>query len=405
MLGIVTQYPHKSSKPKRGGRSVKQALEKIRVIDFTSHISGPFCTMLLADMGADVVKIERPGCGDNMRHTPPLISGESAAFMQINRNKRSIALDLKAEKDLEICRQLCDNADVVVENFRPGTLERLGLGYDRLQARNPRLIYCSISGFGQTGPYRGRGGFDLMAQAMSGLMSICGNVDGPPMRLPIAISDMCGGMYASIGVLSALNARQTTGAGQQVDTSLFEAAMSFSVYEAASFNSTGEAPRRLGQAHRGAAPYQVFKTRDGWITIGAATQKLWARLCDVLDADNLLHDERFLDNPNRVVNHLELAEELTPYFVKEDTAHWEQALLEVGIPVGPVRTYDEVFINEHTVAREMFTPMEHPAAGMQNLLGIPVKLSTTPGAMRRPAPRLGEHSDEILAELGNSSSD
>ncbi len=379
---------------------MNQALEGIRVIDFTSHISGPFCTMLLADMGADVVKIERPGRGDDTRHIRPLIAGESAAFMQINRNKRSIVLDLKAEEDLEVCRQLCDGADVVVENFRPGTLERLGLGYDRLQARNPRLIYCSISGFGQTGPYSERGGFDLMAQAMSGLMSICGDVDGPPMRLPIAISDMCGGMYASIGVLSALNARQTTGVGQQVDTSLFEAAMSLSVYEAASFNSTGKAPARLGQAHRGAAPYQVFKTRDGWITIGAATQKLWARLCDVLAVDNLLHDERFLDNPTRVVNHLELAEELTPYFVEQDTAHWEQALLDAGIPVGPVRTYDEVFTNEHALAREMFTPVEHPTAGTQNLLGIPVKLSMTPGAMRRPAPRLGEHSAEILAELG-----
>ena len=289
---------------------------------------------------------------------------------------------------------------MVVENFRPGTLERLGLGYERLRARNPRLVYCSISGFGQTGPYSDRGGFDLMAQAMSGLMSICGDVDGPPMRLPIAISDMCGGMYASIGILTALNARHTTGLGQQVDASLLEAAMSFSVYEAAGFNATGQAPQRLGQAHRGAAPYQVFKTQDGWITVGAATQRLWGRLCDVLEADELRHDERFKDNPNRVLNHLVLAEKLTPYFVKKDTVYWEQALSDVGIPVGPVRTYDEVFTNEHTVARNMFNPVVHPQAGTQHLLGIPVKLSATPGKIRRPAPLLGEHGEQILAELG-----
>ena len=379
---------------------MNEALEEIRVIDFTSHISGPFCTMLLGDMGADVIKVERPGRGDNTRHMRPLVGGESAAFMQINRNKRSIVLDLKAEKDLEICRRLCERADVVVENFRPATLERLGLGYERLSASNPRLIYCSISGFGQTGPYSNRGGFDLMAQAMSGLMSICGEVDGPPLRLPIAISDMCGGMYGSIGILTALNARHTTGRGQLVDTSLFEAAMSFGVYEAAGFNATGEAPARLGQAHRGAAPYQVFKTRDGWVTVGAATQRLWGRLCDVLDADELRTDTRFADNPNRVANHLELAEKLTPYFVERDTVHWEQALSDVGIPVGPVRTYDEVFTNEHAIAREMYTPVAHPQAGTQHLLGIPVKLSATPGKIRRPAPLLGEHGEQILAELG-----
>lgn len=381
---------------------MNEALEKIRIIDFTSHISGPFCTMLLGDMGADVIKVERPGRGDDTRHIRPLVGGESAAFMQINRNKRSIVLDLKSEEDLAVALRLCDSADAVVENFRPGTLERLGLGYERLRARNPRLVYCSISGFGQTGPYSDRGGFDLMAQAMSGLMSICGEVDGPPMRLPIAISDMCGGMYASIGILTALNARQTTGLGQQVDTSLLEAAMSFGVYEAAGFNATGQPPQRLGQAHRGSAPYQVFKTRDGWITIGAATQRLWHRLCDVLDADELRDDERFLDNPSRVVNHLALAEKLTPYFVERDTADWEQALSDVGIPVGPVRTYDEVFTNEHAIARKMFTPVEHPQAGTQNLLGIPVKLSMTPGAIRRPAPLLGEHGEQILAELGIS---
>lgn len=378
---------------------MNEALEDIRIVDFTSHISGPFCTMLLGDMGADVIKVERPGRGDDARHIHPLVGGESTAFMQINRNKRSIVLDLKAPADLEKAQLLCDGADVVVENFRPGTSDRLGLGYERLRARNRRLIYCSISGFGQTGPYSDRGGFDLMAQAMSGLMSICGEVGGPPMRLPVAISDMCGGLYASIGILAALNARATTGQGQLVDTSLLEAAMSFGVYEAAGFNATGQAPKRLGQAHRGAAPYQVFQTQDSWITIGAATQRLWGRLCDVLQADELRNDERFKDNPTRVANSYVLAKELTPYFVENSTMYWERTLSAAGIPVGPVRTYDEVFTNEHTVARGMFTPIAHAQAGTQHLLGLPIKLSMTPGKIRRSAPLLGEHGEEILAEL------
>ena len=382
---------------------MSQALDAIRVIDLTSHLSGPFCAMLLGDMGADVVKVERPQRGDDARHMPPFIGGESAAFMQFNRNKRSITLDLKAPEDMAVCRDLCDDADVVVENFRPGTAARLGLGYAALAARNRALVYCSISGFGQTGPYSHRGGFDLMAQAMSGLMSICGEVEGPPLRLPVAISDMCGGMYAAIGILSALMARQTTGNGQHVDTSLLEAAMSFAVYEAASFNATNEAPARLGQAHRGSAPYQVFQTRDGWITVGAATQALWQRLCGVLGAEALTHDPRFGDNASRVHNHLQLADILNVHFRQLDTTTWERKLLDVGVPAGPVRSYDQVFTDEHTLAREMFTPVPHPAAGLQRLLGIPLKLSATPGAIRRPAPMLGEHSEEIRAELGKSS--
>ncbi len=378
---------------------MSQALDAIRIIDLTSHLSGPFCTMLLADMGADVIKVERPEVGDDTRQFPPLIGGESAAFMQFNRNKRSITLDLKAPDDLDRCLRLCDGADVIVENFKPGTAARLGLGYPALAERNPRLIYCSISGFGQTGPYSDRGGFDLMAQAMSGLMSICGEVDGSPLRLPIAISDLVAGMYSAFGIVTALNARHATGAGQLIDTSLFEAAMSFAVYEAAGYNATGQAPARLGQAHRGAAPYQAFKTRDGWITVGAATQHLWKRLCTVLDADDLLLDVRFRDNPSRVAHHLELAELLSARFSEADTDQWERKLIDAGIPVGPVRTYDEVFTNEHALARDMFQTVLHPSAGEQQLLGIPIKLSATPGAIRRSAPRLGEHNEEIRAEL------
>ncbi|MBL8672414.1 MAG: CoA transferase [Alphaproteobacteria bacterium] len=375
------------------------ALAGLRVIDFTSHLSGPFCAQILADQGAEVIKVERKGVGDDARKMPPHVNGEGGVFMQLNRNKRSFAVDLKSPKEVANVLKLLDGADVLVENFRPGTMERLGLGWKQLSARNPRLIYCSISGFGQTGPYSDRGGFDLMAQAMSGLMSVCGPADGPPHRLPVPITDLCGGMFAAIGVLTALAARERTGRGQLVDTSLYEAGLAFAVYEAAGYFHSGQPPKRLGQAHRGSAPYQVFETKDGWVTCGAATQAMWERLCDILSAPQLKADPRFVEVPLRVVNHVALADALAPYFRQRKTAEWEKALLDEGIPVGPVRTYDQVLENEHTLARKMVLPIEHPKAGKSRILGIPIKLSATPGAIRRPAPVLGEHTDEILAEL------
>lgn len=374
------------------------ALDGTRIVDLTSHLSGPFCTMLLADMGADVIKVERKGQGDDSRRMPPFVEGESAVFQQLNRNKRSIELDLKNDKDLDACLRLCDRADVVVENFRPGTASRIGLGYDTLSSRNPRLVYCSISGFGQTGPYHERGGFDLMAQAMSGLMSICGPSDGPPFRLPVPISDLCGGMYGALGILNALIARERTGRGQTVDTSLFEAALSLGVYEAAGFSTTGQPPAKLGQAHRGSAPYQVFRTEDGWMTVGAATQGLWGKLCDLLGAEELLADPRFVEVAGRVTHNTELAERLTPYFQARKTADWEELFNKAGIPVGPVRTFDQVFTDDHTLAREMYVGLDHPKSGRVHVLGTPVKLSDTPGGVRRPAPMLGEHTAEILAD-------
>jgi len=378
---------------------MRAALNGLRVADLTSHLSGPFCTMILADMGADVVKIERTGQGDEARRLPPLVEGESAVFQQLNRNKRSIELDLKDEADLETCRRLVDTADVLVENFRPGTAARIGLGYAALSARNPGLVYCSISGYGQTGPYSGRGGFDLMAQAMSGLMSICGPADGEPFRLPIAIGDLTAGMYGAIGILGALQARAHTGRGQTVDTSLFEAALSLSVYEAAGYSTTGKPPARLGQSHRGAAPYQVFRTKDGWVTVGGATQSVWSRLCRLLGAEALLEDPRFATMAERVAHKDELIELLTPYFEADTTDAWERRFTEGGIPVGPVRTYDQVFTDPHTLAREMYLPLEHPKAGPLHVLGTPVKLGDTPGGVRRPAPLLGQHTAEVLADL------
>lgn len=375
------------------------ALAGLRVLDLTQHLSGPYCAMVLADQGADVIKIEKPGTGDDARAMPPFLGGEGAPFMLWNRNKRSVVLDLKTADGLVALRKLATDADVLIENFRPGTAERIGIGYEALRPLNARLIYCSISGFGQTGPYRNRGGFDLMIQAMSGLMSVNGDPSGPPMRLPIAISDVAAGLFGAIGILSALAARERTGSGQQVDVSLYDSAIAFGVYEAAHCFATGENPPRLGQAHRGSSPYQVFRTRDGWITIGGGSQELWLRLCQVLGCEELTRDPQFVDNASRVTNNAALVELLQPRLARETTDYWMDALGAEGIPAGPVVTHAALFADPQTRAREMVIELDHPTAGRTRTLGVPVKLSDTPGGVRRPAPRLGEHTEEVLKQL------
>jgi crotonobetainyl-CoA:carnitine CoA-transferase CaiB-like acyl-CoA transferase len=352
--------------------------------------------MVLADHGADVIKVERPGSGDDARKMPPFVGGESAPFMIWNRNKRSVVIDLKTEAGKTQLLGLIDGADVLIENFRPGTLERLGLGWATLSARNPRLIYAAISGFGQTGPYRDRGGFDLVTQGMSGLMSVCGPKDGPPHRMPIAISDVAAGMHLAIGILCALEARHRTGRGQLVETSLLESALSFGVYEAAHVAATGTTPPRLGQAHRGSSPYQVFPTADGWITLGAAQDNFWIRLCDLLGVSELSKDARFASNGDRVRNNDALVALLEGHFRTKPSAYWLAALEAAGIPSGPVLEFDQAMADPHVVARGMAVDTAHPAAGTVKTLGIRVKLSETPGALCRPAPRLGEHTAEVL---------
>jgi crotonobetainyl-CoA:carnitine CoA-transferase CaiB-like acyl-CoA transferase len=372
------------------------ALERLKVVDLSSHLSGPYCAMLLADHGADVIKVERPGSGDDARRMPPFLGGESTPFMIWNRNKRSVVLDLKEAGDKAQLLALIDAADVLIENFRPGTLDRLGLGWSTLSRRNPRLIYAAISGFGQTGPYRERGGFDLVTQGMSGLMSVCGPSDGPPHRLPIAISDVAAGMHLAFGILCALEARHHTGRGQLVETSLLESALSFGVYEAAHVAATGATPPRLGQAHRGSSPYQVFETADGWITLGAAQDNFWRRLCDLLGQPELTEDKRFASNGDRVRNNAALVALLEQHFKQKSSQHWLAALEAAGIPSGPVLSFDRAMADPHVVARGMVVETPHPAAGSLKTLGIPVKLSDTPGALARPAPRLGEHTAEVL---------
>ena len=377
------------------------SLDGVRVVDLTTQLAGPYCTMLLADMGADVIKVERPGGGDEKRKSPPFVGGEGAVFMMINRNKRSVVLDLKSDEGRRACYRLAVQSDVLVENYRPGVAGRLGLGYERLREANPRLVYCSISGFGQTGPMSERGGFDLMAQAMSGLMSVCGEVGGAPLRLPIPISDLCGGMNGAFGVVNALFARERTGEGQRVDTSLFDSAVAMGPYEAAEYFTSGQPPRRLGQAHRLAAPYQVFQSRDGWVAIGAANQKFWTQFCTLMGAPDLATDPRFDTMTTRVANYDALIAIVSAHLRKESTAEWIARLEGSGIPVAPVLTHDQSLQHPQTLAREMVTEVQHPTAGVVRVLGVPVKLSATPAGVRTAAPTLGQHTAQVLAEIAN----
>jgi crotonobetainyl-CoA:carnitine CoA-transferase CaiB-like acyl-CoA transferase len=371
------------------------ALQHLLVLDLTSHLSGPYCAMLLADHGAEVIKVESPS-GDSARNMPPFVNGESAPFMTWNRNKRSVILDLKQDADRDALLDLIDRADVLVENYRPGVLARLGLGWEVLHKRNSRLVLASISGFGQTGPYSSRGGFDLITQAMSGLMSTNGPEDGDPFRLPIAISDVTAGMFLAFGVLAAIEARHRTGKGQHVETSLLEAATSLAVYESAHYFATGTRPARIGQAHRGSSPYQCFATADGHITVGASQQHFYKKLCEIVGLPELADDPRFKTVADRVAHNNELVALLAEKLRQKPSGHWLTALEAAGIPAGPVMHYDEVFTDPHILAREMVARTEHPITGTFHTLGVTVKLSDTPGSIRLPAPRLGEHTSEII---------
>lgn len=374
------------------------SLSHLKVLDLTSHLSGPYCAMILADHGADVVKIENPNGGDQLRKTPPFQEGESAPFMLWNRNKRSMVMDLKKPEDKEILMKMVLVADVLIENFKPGTAQRLGIDYKTISKINPALVYCSISGFGQTGPYSPRGGFDLIACGMSGLMSINGPPDGPPYRIPMPVSDVCGGMNGAIGVLMALMSRNQTGKGQYVDTSLFEAGISLGVYEAANVFATGEVPERLGQAHRGSAPYQLFATSNGYLTIGGAQDNFWRGTCVILGCEHLIEDPRFKSKADRVRNNKELVEELEGFFIIRTTEDLCAEFDGAGIPAGPVMNHVEVFNDPQALHRKMVVEAEHSKLGKIKTIGIPIKLSDTPAAVKRAAPLLGEHNSDVLED-------
>jgi formyl-CoA transferase len=380
------------------------ALEHLTVIDLTQVMAGPFCCQLLGDLGADVIKVEPVGRGDATREATGhrLPHGESAAFVAVNRNKRSIALDLRTDAGLAAFRRLVRSADVVVESFRPGVAAKLGVDYPAVREINELVVYASISGFGQTGPYSGRPGYDLIAQAMSGIMSVTGDADGNPVKCGVPVADLSAGLLCTVGILSACLARTITGRGQAVDTSLYDAALAMSVWETAELWATGRAPERLGSAHRINAPYQAFPARDGYLTIGANNARLWERLCAVLERPDLLADRRFATNTDRVRNRAELAGELGRSLRERDTDEWVTLLLDAGIPAGPIQDYRQSCEDPHTLARDMVVELDHPTEGRMRTLGIPVKLSETAAAIRRPPPGLGEHTDEILATVGYS---
>ncbi|GAC1432033.1 MAG: CoA transferase [Ktedonobacteraceae bacterium] len=378
------------------------ALEGIRVLDLTQIMAGPFCTMLLADLGATVIKIENPRGGDDSRRmAPPYYNGESAAFMAMNRNKYGIAIDIRTPAGKQVLWRLIEAADVLVENFRPGTMTRLGFGFEAVHARYPKLVYCSISGYGQTGPYRERGGFDLVAQAMSGVLSVTGSPE-EPAKVGVPISDLNAGLYASHAILASLLSRMHTGEGQYIDTSLFEAALAYTLWESNEYWATGMSPQRLGTAHRLSAPYQVFATANSWIAIGAANQRNWELLARALDRADLLQNPAFATNADRMAHLTQLVETLTETLKTRPTEEWLQVFDEAAVPCGPVLALDEVYQHPQVKARAMDIEMQHPIAGRIHTIGFPVKYSSTPGQMYRPAPVLGQHTFETLESLGYS---
>lgn len=376
-------------------------LAGIRVLDITQVMAGPFCCMLLADMGADVIKIEPPGTGDSTRHSMGfrLKGTDSPGFLALNRNKRSITLDLKSPADREVLYALVKTADVLVENGRPGVAARLGMDYDTLRPLNPRLVYASISGFGQTGPWSQRPGFDLIAQAVTGVLSSNGFPGMEPAKNSIAVADLGAGLFSAYAILSAVIGRQASGEGQYIDASLFEAALALSIWETTELWGTGKSPTPIGSANRMSAPYQAVQASDGWFVIGAANQGLWLTFLKVIGREELQQDERFSTNAARVTNRLVLIEALAPTFLTRTRAEWIEAMLAAGVPAADILDYGEALASEQAVARDMVQMVPHPVEGEFRALGFPVKLSATPQELRLPPPLLGEHGEEIRQEL------
>jgi crotonobetainyl-CoA:carnitine CoA-transferase CaiB-like acyl-CoA transferase len=379
-------------------------LAGVKVIELAHIMAGPVCGLMLADMGADVIKVEKVPDGDDTRRmTPPTVDGESAAFMILNRNKRGISINLKSPGGKAVLEKLLVTADVLIENYRPGTMERFGLGYDTLHKMNPALIYCQVTGFGRTGPYANRAGFDLIAQGLSGIMSVTGEGAGrQPVKAGPPITDISAGILAAMGVLAAYVHRLKTGEGQLVDTSLLEAGVTTTYWQSAICLATGKSPGAIGSAHPLSAPYQAVQTQDGWINIGAANQSNWKRLVEVIEQPELAGDPRFTDNAARMQNLPALIEILTGRFRTRTTSDWLARLEAAGVPAGPVLSIGEMLTDPQVLAREMVVEVEHSRLGRMKTLGPPVKFSTTPGSVRRGAPRLGQHTREVLKEYGYS---
>jgi crotonobetainyl-CoA:carnitine CoA-transferase CaiB-like acyl-CoA transferase len=376
-------------------------LAGVKVLELAQIMAGPTCGLMLADLGADVIKVERvPGGDDTRLMNRPSVAGESAAFMAMNRNKRGIALNLKLAAAQDALKRMVTRVDVLTENYRKGALDKLGLGYEALKALNPGLIYCSISGYGRSGPYAEKGGFDLIAQGMSGLMAVTGEPGGPPVKVGSPVCDINAGLLGALGVVAAYVHRLKTGEGQLVDTSLFEAGIQQTFWQSAIYFATGVPPGPSGSAHILSAPYQAFRSADGWLTIGGANQANWERLARVLDAPQWIEDTRFRTNADRMKNLEALVALMSERLKTRRAREWIAALEAEGVPCGPINSIAEMAADAQTVSREMVIDLEHPRAGRTRALGLPIKLSATPGKVSRPAPLLGEHTREVLTEFG-----
>lgn len=374
----------------------------VKVLELAQIMAGPTCGLMLADLGAEVIKIEKiPGGDDTRRFLPPDVNGEAAAFMMMNRNKRGMALDLKTKEGVEVFKRMVKQADVVVENFRKGTLEKLGVGYEELKKINPKIILCEISGYGRTGPYADKGGFDLIAQGMSGLMSVTGESKGkPPMKVGAPVTDITAGILAATGVLAALVSRANTGAGQRVDTSLYEAGIVHTYWQSAIASATGVAPGPLGSAHPLTAPYQAFQTKDKWITVGASNQNTWLKLIDALEVKELQENEKFNSNANRMQNIRELTEILKKELEKKTSAEWLKLFDEKGLPCGPINTVTEMFEDPQTIERKMIVDVKNKKAGSFKAIGMPIKFSETKVEDTKESPTFGQHTKQILLDYG-----
>ena len=376
----------------------------VRVLELAQIMAGPACGLMLADLGAEVIKIEKTAGGDDTRKfLPPDINGESAAFMMMNRNKKGLALNLKEQEGINIFKKMVEQSDVVIENFRKGTLEKLGIGYEDLKKINPKIILCEISGYGRTGPYADKGGFDLVAQGMSGLMSITGeSTDKPPMKVGAPLTDITAGILGATGVLAALINRDKTGKGQRVDTSLYEAGIVHTYWQSAIAGATGKSPGPLGSAHPLTAPYQAFKTKDNWITIGASNQNNWMNLLNAIERVDLQEDDRFKDNNSRMKNLEALAPILQEELLKKTSNEWIKIFDEKGLPCGPINSITEMHNDPHTLDRKMVIEVDNKKAGKSKAIGMPIKFSDTNANTEIGAPNFGQHTDEILIQFGYS---
>lgn len=375
------------------------ALEGIKVLDLTRVLAGPYATMILGDLGADIIKIEIPGKGDDSRHFGPYQNDESAYFMSINRNKRSMTLNLKDDNGKKILKDMIKKADVIVENFRPGTMEKLGLGYDVIKEINPKIIYAAASGFGHSGPYSKRAAYDAVVQAMGGIMSITGEKGGKPMRVGPSVGDITAGLFTAIGILGALVSRNETGRGQKVDVAMLDCQVAILENAIARYLVSKENPKPAGNKHTSIVPFEVFETKDNEIIVAAGNDVLWSKFCQVIDKPELANDERFKTNPLRNENYDALRPLIAEPLTHKNTLEWQNLLDDAGVPNGPINNMEKVVNDPQVKAREMIVEVEHPTAGKLKMPGIPVKMSDTPGSIRRPSPLLGEHNYEILDEL------